>query len=168
MTSRDIARDYGERKPPGHGPARYVRCPITTVPEFRPADVSVTLRWRDESGVLVGHIEIRNVSSRAGRLTGKPWVEPVGTDGTPLLVQSIVTLEARLPGYVVLQPGERARARVSWTAWGGAPASGRAFVHWPGGAVEVEVDGPAQPARAGADDPTNLTSSSFDVITGGE
>jgi hypothetical protein len=164
MTRRDLAGDYRERKPPGHRPARYVRCPITTVPECAPADVHVTLRWRDERGVLVGHIEMHNVSSRAGRLTGKPWVEPVGTDGTPLPVQSIVTLEARVPGYVVLQPGERARARISWPAWDGAPASGRAFVHWPGGAVEVEVDGPAQPARAGADDPTNLTSSWFEVV----
>ncbi len=72
-----------------------------------------------------------NVSGRAGRLAHKPEVTPLQPDGTPLPVETIVTLEEKIPPYVVLEPGQRAASRVHWGSWCGQ-ASDRARVDWPG------------------------------------
>jgi hypothetical protein len=74
----------------------------------------------------------------------------------------IETMEARIPGYVVLQSGQRAVAPVSWGAWCGCPASRQAIVAWRRGSVIVEVEGPAQPVCI--DGPDNLSSWWFELL----
>ncbi len=100
---------------------------------------------------------------RACRLAGKPEVTPLAGDGTPLPAQTVVTLEWRSPGYVLLRPGQRAAARVGWSSWCGRQAGGRARVRWDSGEAAAEVHGPAQPeCSPGA--PGNLVSSWFELI----
>jgi hypothetical protein len=96
------------------------------------------------------------------RLSGKPLLTPIGTDGVPLDAKTVVTLELRLPGYVELAPGERAMARVGWGGWDGAPASGKVIVHWRGENVELIADGPRQPESDGPT--TNLWTSWFESV----
>ena len=83
------------------------------------------------------------------RLSHKPRLIPIGVNGQPLSAETIVTLEFRPPGYVVLGPGERARARVGWGGWDGPAPSGRVLVAWDGGRQEVIAEGPRQPENAG-------------------
>ena len=90
---------------------------------------------------------------------GKPALTPIGTDGQPLDAKSVVTLEARSPGYVELKPGERARSPVGWAGWDGPPCAGKVIVRWQGGQMEVNADGPRQPTRRGP--ATNLYTSWF-------
>jgi hypothetical protein len=116
------------------------------VPRCRSADIAVTVRWRrDNDGSLRGHVIAENVGTRACRLEHKPRLAPLRADGTPLPVRQAVSLEFVLPGYAVLQPGERAAAPISWRSWCGAPASDRIRVSWPGGSAIARVDGPNQP-----------------------
>ncbi len=120
-----------------------------------PGDVAMTLVWErraDDDG-LRGQLIAENVGSRACRLPGKPTVTPLEPDGTPLRVRNVVSLEFLSPGYVDLQPGDRAAARVLWSSWCGRPASDRARIEWDGGSVVAPVRGPVQPAciRDGAD-----------------
>jgi hypothetical protein len=131
-------------------------------PEARPGEVEFSLSWQLESGHLVGALEALNVSEHPFRLSGKPGLTPMGTDGHPLDAPTVVTLELRLPGYVELRPGERARSRVGWGAWPGPPASGRVLVQWDGGQAEVEASGPRQPELQGPGD--NLSSSWFERV----
>jgi hypothetical protein len=74
----------------------------------------------------------------------------------------VITLEWRSPGYVTLEPGQRAAATVGWGGWDGPAASSRAQVTWEGGTVTAGVDGPAQPD--GTDAPRNISSSWFRVL----
>jgi hypothetical protein len=136
--------------------------PICESQEAQPGEVEFTLSWRAESGYLTGHLEALNVSDHAVRLSNKPGLIPVGVDGQPLAADTIVTLEMRPPGYVELQPGERARTRVGWGGWDGPPASGRFVVAWGGDRVEVSADGPRQPESQGPG--TNLWSSWFERV----
>jgi Protein of unknown function (DUF4232) len=133
------------------------------VPEARPDDVELSLSWRSESGGLAGHVEARNVCEHRVRLSSKPAVTPVGLDGEPLDAGTVVTAELRVPGYVELAPGERARAPVGWGGWDGPPASGTVIIALAGGKAEVVVDGPPQPESRGP--ATNLSTSWFERMT---
>lgn len=133
------------------------------VPEARPDEVELTLWWRVESGRLAGQLEARNVCGHRVRLSGKPGVTPVGIDGELLDAHTVVTAEMRLPGYVELAPGERARARVSWGGWDRPPASGTVMIALVGGEAKVHVDGPPQPQSRGP--AHNLSTSWFDRVT---
>lgn len=133
------------------------------VPLCRSDDVVVSLRWERSGDALVGEVIAENVVGHACRLGGKPTLTPLRQDGEPLPTQHIVTLEARVPSFVVLQPGQRATARVSWGGWCGDPASGRVVIGWEGGSAVADVQGPRQPGcpeGGGA----NLSSSWFDLL----
>jgi hypothetical protein len=134
-------------------------------PVCEPADLTVTVRWaRDGTGGLRGQVVAENVGGRSCRLPGKPTVTPVGPDGTPLPVQTVVTMEWLQPGYVTLRPGQRAEAPVFWLSWCGQPASDRARVGWGDGGGDhsaiARVDGAIQP-ECTAGKPDNLSSSWF-------
>ena len=133
------------------------------VPPCGSDDLAVVVRWERDDNGLRGQLTAENISARACKLGYKPTVTPLRPDGTPLPAQTLVTLEMRIPGYVILQPGQRAASRVSWSSWCGDPASDRAQVEWHGGSAAAEVQGPAQPA-CDPDKPDNLTSFWFDLI----
>ena len=130
-------------------------------PECGADDVEVAVVWQERDGGLSGWVSIRNTGARACRVTGKPAVVPLTTDGSPLDVQTVVTLELRRPDHAVLEPGAEARAPIGWGAWRGAPAGDRATVSWgePRRRTTAQVTGPRQPAST--DGPVNLTSSWF-------
>lgn len=131
-------------------------------PVCGPDDVSVTVRWERDGGGLRGQVIAENTGGRTCRLPGKPGVRPLGLDGRPLPVETIITLEMRHPGYVVLEPGQRAAADVGWGGWDGAGASPRAEVTWQGGAAAAAVQGPVQPASTAP--PCNISSSWFRLL----
>jgi hypothetical protein len=133
-----------------------------TEPECRPEDVAVSVEWelRDD-GALAGRVVVENTGPRACRLTGKPRLRPLGADGRPLATQTVVTLEARRPDFVVVPPGGRARSAVTWAGWAGPPATGRLEVGWGDRRSTAVVRGPVQPARTA--EPHNLTSSWFEL-----
>ena len=125
----------------------------------------MSVQWtKDENGGLRGEVVAANVSGRTCRLGNKPGLRPIGVDGQPLDVRQYVTLELRVPPFVVLRPGQRASAPIHWSGWHGRPASGRIIVSWEGGSATVDAEGPAQPGV-----PThgrgNLISSWFTLIS---
>jgi hypothetical protein len=130
--------------------------------EARPDEIAFTLVWEADGGQLTGRLEARNIGDRPVRLSHKPVLVPIGADGEPLDAHTVVTMEFRPPGYVELEPGERAGAGVSWGGWDGPPASGRFVVEWAGGRSEVEALGPWQPTSTGP--ATNLSSSWWDLL----
>jgi hypothetical protein len=132
------------------------------VPACGPDDLSVTVSWERDGGGLRGQVIAENTGNRACRLPGKPGVRPLGLDGKPLPVETVVTLEWVSPGYVTLEPGQRAAAPVAWSGWIGPAASSLAQVTWEGGAATATVDGPAQPAAT--DSPSNISSSWFRLL----
>ena len=127
------------------------------------ADLAVVVRWARDGTGLRGQVLAENVGGRVCRLAGKPEVTPLAGDGTPLPAQTVVTLEWRSPGYVLLRPGQRAAARVGWSSWCGRQAGGRARVRWDSGEAVAEVHGPAQP-ECSPGEPDNLVSSWFELI----
>lgn len=129
------------------------------VPEASPGDIAFSLTWLPDGDALSGELEARNVGNRRVRLSGKPTLTPLDVDGQPLDTVSIATLELVLPGYVELDPGESATARVGWAGWDGLPAGPRVRIGWPGGHADVATQGPRQPAGSGP--ATNLWSSWF-------
>jgi hypothetical protein len=132
------------------------------MPACGPDDLSVTVRWERDGTGLRGQVIAENTGGRACRLPGKPGVTPLGPDGEPLPVKTLVTLEWRSPGYVTLEPGQRAAAPVAWSGWAGPAASSRAQVAWAGGAATAAVEGPTQPDAKGA--PGNISSSWFRLL----
>jgi hypothetical protein len=92
------------------------------VPVCGPGDLAVTVHWQREGNGLHGQVVAENIGGRRCRLPGKPTVAPLGQDGDPLPAGTTVTLEMMQPGYVVLSPGDRAAARVSWPNWCGRQA----------------------------------------------
>jgi len=132
------------------------------MPACGPEDLSVTVRWERDGGGLRGQVIAENTGERACRLPGKPGVTPLGLDGKPLPVDTVITLEWVSPGYVALEPGQRAAAPVAWGGWDGPAASSRAEVTWDSGVATAAVEGPAQPAATGA--PGNISSSWFRLL----
>jgi hypothetical protein len=133
----------------------------STEPVCEPGDLTVTVRWdSDGNGGLRGEVIAENVGGRACRLPGKPTVTPIGPDGTPLPVQTVVTMEWLQPGYVTLPPGGRAAAPVHWLSWCGQRASDRARISWDDHSAIAAVHGPLQP-ECTAGKPDNLSSSWF-------
>lgn len=128
-------------------------------------EVEVSLEWEmDGYGALGGRIVLRNTGHRVCRVGGKPVATPLDAHGHPLPVQSVQTMELRMPTWVVLRPGARAAAGVSWNGWCGDAASGRVRVRWEHGDATVAVSGPAQPRCHGEGHAENLSSTWFRVI----
>lgn len=134
------------------------------VPAATADDLELRLSWEaDETGSLYGELHARNVSNHRVRVEGKPLLQPIGQDGSPLNVEHVVTTEFRVPPYVDLAPGQQAVAPVNWAGWKGPPASGRVRVEWAGGSAELTVDGPSQPSRT--EEPMNSSSSWFTLVS---
>jgi hypothetical protein len=93
------------------------------IPPCGSDDLAVSVRWERAGVGLAGQIIAENVSGRTCRLSHKPWVIPLGTDGRELPVEAIITAELRLDP-VILGPGGRAAAPVGWAGWCGDAASG--------------------------------------------
>lgn len=127
--------------------------------EARPDEVTFSLAWVAEDGALKGVLEARNVSRRRVRLTGKPQLTVLDSQGNRLEALTIATLEMMMPGNVELDPGDAAVSRIGWAGWDGPAASGIVLVSWPGGQAQVLASGPPQPAGTGP--ATNLWSSWF-------
>jgi len=133
------------------------------IPPCGSDDLAVSVQW-ERSGIgLAGQIIVENLSGRTCRLSHKPWVIPLGTDSRELPVEALITAEFRLPP-VILAPGGRAAAPVGWAGWCGDAASGVVRVNWVSGSAVVEVEGPRQPDCPDSGQPTNLSSSWFDVL----
>lgn len=117
--------------------------------EAAPDEVQFQLTWTsDRPEALHGQLIATNVSSRTWRLSGKPVVTPLGASGRPLATEHVITLEAQFPGYVSVEPGQRARAYVTWGWWDGTETSDRVRVEWHGGTSKATVSGPTHPERA--------------------
>lgn len=132
------------------------------LPECRPEEVEISVEWQDADGGLTGWVEVRNVGTAARRLSGKPALLPLSPEGAPVGVSTVVTAELRLPGYVVLGPGSRARSRTRWPAWRGPAPGDEILVRWPGGEKQVRDAGPSAPARS--EGPQNISSSWFELV----
>ena len=132
---------------------------MADVPEASAEEVACTLTWQADGEVLRGELVVRNIGQRRIRLSGKPRLIPLDTDGQPLGTDTIITLEMKMPNYAELDPGESASADVGWAGWDGPAAGGTVRVEWPGGQVDVPAVGPRQPAGRGP--ATNLWSSWF-------
>jgi hypothetical protein len=126
-------------------------------------DVVARVVWERDGRGLRGEVIVRNVGDHACRLGGKPGVYPLAADGTAMPTRTAVTLELRGRGYVVVEPGQSARARVSWRNWCGAKPTDRAQVTWWDGSATARVEGPLSP-DCDLRRPSNLTSSWFDLI----
>ena len=137
--------------------------------------MQVEVVWHDDGGPLSGWVEVVNDDATVLRLPGKPWVSPLAVDGSELDLPHVITLEMRLPGYLDLLPGQRARAPISWGAWDG-PAAGRdVLVRWAdtdtGGGddndvhVKVAAQGPRQPTSTTGG--LNTSSSWFELVPKG-
>jgi len=140
---------------PGAEPAEVPLCAAT--------DLAVAVHWERDGPGLRGQVVAENVAAGPCRLAGKPGITPLAADGTPLPAQTVITLEWRSPGYVLLEPGQRAAARVGWPSWCGRHAAGQAEVDWGSGQAVAEVHGPAQP-DCSPGEPGNLVSSWFQLI----
>ena len=135
---------------------------LAEMPACGPDDLTVTVRWERDGGGLRGQVIAENTGGRACRLPGKPGVTPLGLDGKPLPVETIVTMEWLSPGYVALEPGQLAAAPVAWGGWDGLAASSLAQVTWEGGTATAVVEGPPQPAATGS--LGNISSSWFRLL----
>ncbi|MFB9691344.1 DUF4232 domain-containing protein [Amycolatopsis plumensis] len=136
------------------------------IPPCGSNDLAVSVRWsRAPGGGLRGEIVAENVSGHACRLGRKPTLQPWGLDGQPLGVDQWTTLELRMPPFVILAPGRRASAPISWSGWGGRAASGRITVSWEGGSATVDADGPAQPDLPERGETGSLSSSWFTLLS---
>lgn len=136
----------------------------SAVPPCRPDDLVVSLRWERSGDGLAGEVVAENVGGRTCQLGGKPTVRPLGRNGEALPAEHLISLELRIPSAVVLRPGGRAAAPVSWAGWCGDPASGRVVIGWDGGSVVVDAQGPSQPRCPDEGAATNLSSSWFNLV----
>jgi len=135
----------------------------TDFPEATEAQLVMSLKWRAMAdGCLEGELVVVNGADGPVRVSGKPVLVALGVDGEDLGVDMVVTAELQIPDFVVLAPGERARALVSWSGWSGAPCSGRFRVQLPGGWTELRAEGPRQPLARGP--ATNLSSLWFEHL----
>lgn len=124
-------------------------------------DLEWALEWHLEAdGGLRGVLRAHNVSSERVRLGGKPNLTPLSADGAPLGAETVLTLEARIPGHVDLDPGQPACTDVGWAGWDGPNPSDQVRVQTAGGdRAIVQVSGPVRPAATGP--ATNLWSGWF-------
>lgn len=124
-------------------------------------DLEWTLAWELEAdGRLRGLLRAQNRSSDRVRLGGKPNLTPLRENGAPLGAETVMTLEALIPGHVDLDPGQSACTDVGWAGWDGPDPSGQVRVETAGGArADVRVSGPLRPAATGP--ATNLWSGWF-------
>lgn len=135
------------------------------VPPCGSDDLAVSVRWfRATGGGLRGEVVAENVSGRVCRLGRKPGLQPLGLDGQPLGVDQWITLEMRIPPFVILGPGQLASASISWSGWSGRSASGRIVVSWEGGSATVDATGPTEPGPPERGVAGNLSSSWFTRI----
>jgi hypothetical protein len=119
---------------------------LAGLPVCGPDDVTVTLHWEPAGLRLAGLVTVTSISGHVSRLPGKALVQPVN-DGQLLRVPCRRSQEGGPgPGYVDLQPGQRATAKLSWNNWQGPQASPAAIVTWNGGAAAVRATGVPQPA----------------------
>lgn len=140
----------------------------SALPYCSPDDLDVVLCWQAaDDGSLRGTLAVTNTGPTACRVGGKPVVTPLGLDGTPLPAQTVVTMEQRVPSWVVVPPGAEAAAAVGWGGWCGDAASGRARVRWEQGEATVTIAGPAQPHCPAEGHPVSLWSSWFALVDGG-
>jgi hypothetical protein len=134
-----------------------------TAPPCTRDDVVVRVVWERDGRGLRGEVVVENTGDHACRLGGKPSVSPLAADGSAMATQTATTLELQGKGYVVIEPGQRATARLSWSNWCGGAPTARALVAWWDGSAVARVEGPLRP---GCDTrrPTGLSSSWFDVV----
>ena len=105
------------------------------------------MHWEPHGTGLRGQVVVRNVCGRTCRVPGKPAVRPLGQDGRPLDVNTIITLEFMSPGYVDIEPGQETRASVHWPSWCGPAASDQALITLASGEwIPARVTGPVQPS----------------------
>src|SRR5450759_2785286 len=133
MQSRDVLVWLSTPTMPGDHPCVSVK------------DLAMTVHWERGGAGLRGQVIARNIGARACRLAGKPAITPLALDGTALPAQTVITLEMLHPGYVVLQPGQRAAASLGWGSWCGQQAADRVRVNWGSGVAVADVHGPVQP-----------------------
>jgi hypothetical protein len=117
--------------------------------ECTPDEVEFELRWHAASQfTLRGQLVATNVSDRVWQISGKPGLRLVGKDGVEVSHSHRVSLESRIPRYVVVEPGQSASASVSWSSWDEDIESTSVIVIWPGGPKAVPTTGPTHPAQA--------------------
>lgn len=168
-TAASPARDGSQARPPAGTSTplfpgmRKAKKIAASVAECRTSDLAVSIRWKRSKGGLQGHVLAENIGHRTCRVGAKPVVVPTGVDGQPLRVENVQTTELRVPGFVVLNPGQRGAAPVGWFSWCGTPASGRALVAWDGGSTVATVIGPSTPACV-AQIPQNLSTRWFSLV----
>ena len=135
----------------------------TDVPEAAPAQLLMFLEWRAVAdGSLEGELVVVNAAEEPVRVSNKPILVAMGVDGADLGADMVVTAELRIPDFVVLGPGERALAFVSWGGWNGPACSGRFRIELSGGWTVLSASGPRQPLARGP--ATNLSSSWFEPL----
>jgi len=135
----------------------------TDVPEATAAQLVLFLEWQAVAdGSLEGELDVVNDTEQPVRVSSRPMLVALGADGRDLGVDMVVTAELRIPDFVVLGPGERARSLVSWGGWNGPPCSGRFRIDLPGGRIELNALGPRQPEARGP--ATNFSSSWFERV----
>jgi hypothetical protein len=133
------------------------------IPECGSDDLAVSVRWEHAEVGLAGQIIVENISGHPCRLSHKPWLIPLGTDGRELPVEVVITADLRLRP-VILDPAGRVAAPVGWAGWCGDAASGVVRVNWVSGSALVEVEGPRQPDCPDPGRPSNLSSSWFETL----
>lgn len=132
--------------------------------ECRPYEVEFTLAWaRHSFGHLRGDLVAVNVSDRAWRISYEPEIVPTRTDGLPLWRSPLAhgRPEPVMP-HVVLQPGQRARARVIWVGWDGQPVGHAVVLSWPGGTKLAPTSGPRHPEAFWRSGRMVISASTFD------
>jgi hypothetical protein len=118
--------------------------------ECSPDEVDFELSWSARPGgwVLRGQLIAHNVSGRIWRISGKPAIRLIGLDGRVSRARHLVTAENRIPNWMLVGPGERVAASMSWTSWDGRILSKAVMVIWPGGRKTVATSGSTHPQAA--------------------
>jgi hypothetical protein len=116
--------------------------------ECVPEEVEIAVVWEARGGGLSGSVIVRNTGHGACRITSKPSVVPLSIDGSPLNIETIISLEFRNPNYVVIEPGEEAHASIGWSSRPPGQVLGdQAIVRWgaPIRCTQITVQEPWQP-----------------------
>jgi hypothetical protein len=80
-------------------------------------ELSLSAGFQGSTGGLLGTAGVTNTGSRTCAIGGRPRVEIIGADGTPLELR----ISAEKPAFppVSLRPGESAQAHLEWRNWCG-------------------------------------------------